>query len=58
MKSEKKVSVAIYVSDLDLVKAYFKKNFAKFYEQKGETPSLADAIRVCVEFANAHEVFS
>ena len=48
--TEKKSTVAIYAKDLEIVKA--------FYEKHPALPSLADAVRVAVEFTNAHGGFS
>ena len=47
--NEKKSSIAIFPSDLEKVKAFYAKHRAEF-------PSLADALRVIVEYADAHGV--
>lgn len=43
---ELKSTIAIYAADLSKIKA--------FYESHKELPSLADALRVAVEYADAH----
>ena len=46
---EKKSSIAIFLSDLEKVKGFYAKHPAEFQ-------SLADALRVIVEYCDAHGV--
>lgn len=47
---EEKSTVAIYKKDLDLVKPFYERHKGR------EFSSLPDAMRVIVEYANAHGV--
>lgn len=48
--TEKTTTMRVYEKDLDLLN--------KLIEKNDKIKNLADAVRICVEFANAQEVFS
>jgi len=57
-EKEAKTSCSIFCKDMDLLKNFIEHQNLERKKRDLVPLTRADALRICIEFANAHEVFS